>query len=95
MQLELSRRIEDDLGVIGAYIAQHNSVRAQTFLDELIAEIERVARQPFSFRLRPDIGPDARVAVYGNYVILFRIVGQVVRVERVVHGARRLSQLFP
>lgn len=95
MQLELSPRIEDDLGVIGAYIAQHNPVRAVTFLEELIAEIERVARQPFSFRLRLDIGPDARAGVYGNYVILFRVIGQVVRVERVVHGARRLSELFP
>jgi len=31
------------------------------------------------------------MAVYGNYLILFRIVDKTVRVERVIHGARNLS----
>src|SRR5665213_4416422 len=72
MRLELSARIESDLSDIGDYIALHNPIRARSFVDELIAEIERVGRHPLTFRLRPDIGPEARAAVYGNYVILFR-----------------------
>lgn len=39
------------------------------------------------YRPRPEIGDDARLAPFGHYDILFRIiVGQVVRIERVVYG---------
>jgi plasmid stabilization system protein ParE len=49
-----------------------------------------VSRQPQLYRLRPEIGADARAAFVGRYVILFRIHGGVVRIERVVHGGRDL-----
>jgi len=95
VRLELGPRVEDDLSEIGDYIALHNPIRARTFIDELIAEIERIGEYPLSYRLRPDIGTEARAAVHKNYLILFRIVGGVVRVERVVHGRRDLPKLFP
>ena len=86
MRLELSHLIESDLEAIGEYIARHNPTRAATFVEQLIGEIQRVAHQPMSFRLRPDIGPEARMSVYGRYVILFRVMQDVVRIERVLHG---------
>jgi toxin ParE1/3/4 len=46
------------------------------------------------YRLRPELGDDARMALVGRYVILFRIVGEVVRIERVVYGGRDLLALF-
>jgi plasmid stabilization system protein ParE len=46
------------------------------------------------YQLRPDIGPDARLAVVGRYVILFRFVEDVVYIERVVYGGRELPPLF-
>ena len=95
MRLELAPRVEDDLSDIGDYIALHSPTRAATFVDELIAQIERIGEYPFSYRLRPDIGTEARAAIHKNYLILFRIIGGVVRVERVVHGRRDLPQLFP
>jgi toxin ParE1/3/4 len=95
VRLELGPRIESDLNDIGEYIALHNPIRAGTFVDELIAQIERIGEFPFSYRLRPDIGPEARAAIHKNYLILFRITGGVVRVERVVHGRRDLPKLFP
>jgi toxin ParE1/3/4 len=95
VRLELAPRVESDLTDIGEYIALHNPIRARTFVDELIAQIERIGQYPFSYRLRPDIGTEARAAVHQNYLILFRIVGEVVRVERVVHGRRDLPKLFP
>ena len=49
---------------------------------------------PLLYQLRPDIGDDARIKVIGRYVILFRIDGAVVRVERVVFGGRDLPPLF-
>jgi hypothetical protein len=37
---------------------------------------------------------DARLAVVGRYVILFHIVGEMVRIERVIFGGRDLPTLF-
>ena len=37
---------------------------------------------------REDLATGLRMAPMGNYVIFFRIVEGVVRIERVLHGAR-------
>ncbi len=47
-----------------------------------------------STRLRPEIGKGARMAIVGRYVILFRTMAKVVRIERVVYGGRDLLALF-
>jgi plasmid stabilization system protein ParE len=44
--------------------------------------------------LRPEIGEGARMAMVGRYVILFRTIGEAVRIERVVYGGRDLLALF-
>jgi hypothetical protein len=33
------------------------------------------------------------MAVFGDYVILFRVMGEVVSIRRVVHGARDLKRV--
>ena len=40
--------------------------------------------------VRPEDGEQARLATVGNYAILFRVVGKVVRLERVTYGGRNL-----
>lgn len=46
------------------------------------------------YQLRPEIGEDARLTVVGCYVILFRILSECVRIERVVFGDRHLPALL-
>lgn len=46
------------------------------------------------YRVRPEIGTDARLATADSYVILFRVMGTVVRIERIVHGSRDLIGLL-
>lgn len=94
MRLQYSAFVESDLEAIGAYIARHNPERAATFAEELLSEIQRVGQAPFSFRLRPDIAPTARAATLGNYVILFKVDGEVVRIVRVAQGSRNLSEIY-
>ncbi len=53
-----------------------------------------MGENPLLYRLRPEIGPDAWLTAFGRYVILFRLSGDVARVERVVHGARDLLQML-
>jgi toxin ParE1/3/4 len=90
MRVELSGFVEGDLDTIADYIAQDNPSRAVSFLREIGAQILAVGQNP----LRPEIGEGARMAIVGRYVILFRTMGEVVRIERVVYGGRDLLALF-
>ena len=94
MRLEVSRFIEGDLDDIASYIAQDNPRRAVTFIKEIRAKFLDVQRNPLLYQLRPDIGEEARMATVGNYAILFRIIAEVVRIERVTYGGRDLPAIF-
>lgn len=94
MRLEVSRFIEGDLDDIASYIAQDNRRRAVTFIKEIRAKFLDVQRNPLLYQLRPDIGEEARMATVGNYAILFRIIAEVVRIERVTYGGRDLPAIF-
>ncbi len=65
-----------------------------SFLREIRAQILAVGQNPLLYQLRPEIGEGARMAIVGRYVILFRTMGEVVRIERVVYGGRDLLALF-
>ncbi len=94
MRLELSRFIEGDLEAIADFIAEDNPRRAVSFIHEIWHAIVRIGKQPLLYQLRPEIGEGARLAVVGRYVVLFRVVGRKVRIERVVYGGRDLPNLF-
>ncbi len=94
MVILYAQDVEGDLDALAEYIAADNPRRAVSFLREVYAEIERIGQGPLLYQLRPDIGPDARLAVVGRYVILFRSAEDVVYIERVVYGGRELSRLF-
>jgi len=94
MFVELSSFIESDLEAIADYIAQDNPMRAVSFIREIREELRLVGQNPLLYQLRPEIGEDARLAVVGRYVILFHILGEVVRIERVIFGGRDLPTLF-
>jgi toxin ParE1/3/4 len=68
--------------------------RAVSFIGEIRNKVRAIGRQPALYRLRPEIGPDARMAVVGRYILLFRILNNSVRIERVVFGGRDLPALF-
>ncbi len=94
MRVEFSAFVEGDLVAIADYIAEDNPNRAIEFLREIREEIRRLGKNPLIYRLRPEIGEEARLAIVGRYVILFRTRGRVVRVERVVFGGRDLPLLL-
>ena len=94
MRLEFSLWVEGDLDTIADFIAQDNPQRAVTFIREIRQKIDKVGQQPLVYQLRPEIGEGARMAVVGRYVILFRILGDAVRIERVVYGGRDLPPML-
>jgi len=84
MRVEFSKFVESDLEAIADYIEQDNPRRAVSFIREMRERIQKVGRNPLAYRVRPELGEDAGMAVVGRYVILFRVVVDVVRIERVV-----------
>lgn len=94
MRLELSPFIENDLDDIADYIAQDNPSRAVTFIQDIRAKFQDIHRNPLYYQLRSDIGSEARMATISSYAILFRVVGGVVRIERVTYGGRDLPGVY-
>ena len=94
MRLELSRFVAGDLDDIATYIAQDSPRRALMFIQDIRTKFQAIQRNPLIYQLRPDIGDEARMATVGNYAILFRVVGEAVRIERVTYGGRDLPATF-
>jgi plasmid stabilization system protein ParE len=94
MRLRLSSFVPVDLEEIADYIAQDSPRHAARVLRALRAKMTEIARQPLIYQLRPEIGVEARLAAVGNYLILFRIRRNAVRIERVVHGSRDLLPII-
>ena len=94
MQLKFSRFIEGDLDEIADFIAQDNPRRAVTFIKEIRSKFTEIQNNPLAYQLRSDIGDEARMVTVGNYAILFRIMGDTVRIERVAYGSRDLPNVL-
>jgi plasmid stabilization system protein ParE len=94
MRLRFYPFVKNDLAEISEYIS-NDSPSPCCELDSCAAvEYCEIAKYPMLFRIRPELGADARLASVGNYAILFRIRGQEVRIERVVHASRDLVPLI-
>jgi toxin ParE1/3/4 len=57
-------------------------------------QCRRIGQSPLGYTSREDLAPGLRMAPIGRYVIFFRVLGDVVRIERVLHGARDLLTMF-
>lgn len=89
-----SPQSRQDLFDIGDYIAQDSVTNARRFVKALRDQCERIGRAPLGYVSREDLAPALRMAAFGNYVVFFRVLESVIRIERVLHGARNLPTLF-
>jgi toxin ParE1/3/4 len=91
----LSRLAERDLTGIGDYIARDSPRRAITFVRELRARCAAIAKAPKAGALRPELGADIRVVIFGRHLIAYHEDEGGVPIDRVLHSARDLAKLFP
>lgn len=89
--ITVSKQARQDLVDIWLYIADNNPYAADTLLDRLHEKISYLADHPLLGPTRPDIAPNLRYLVSGNYLILYRLLQESVEIVRVLHGARNLS----
>jgi toxin ParE1/3/4 len=82
---------------IGRVIRQDNPARAETFVAEIYSRCQSLATMARAFPLLPEWEEQGiRRRSYGNYLIFYRIAGDVVEILHILHGARDYSGvLFP
>lgn len=83
-----------DLFAIQDFIASENPARAATFLKELEAALLSLAKTPRRGAPRDHIAPGLRLIAHGQYNIFYRVMDDVVRIERILHAAREVEQAF-
>lgn len=93
MRLRRTARAEQDLIDIWRYIARHNEPAANRLLDRIDEKCRLLVRFPEIGPARDDIAPGLRYVPYGSYLILYRLLPNVVEIVRVVHGRRDLSSV--
>lgn len=94
MRCILTALAEADLEEIGDYIADDNPLRAVSFIHELRKHCTKLANMPKAYPLRTSLAPGIRIAPYGHYLVLYSDHAEHVLIERVLHGARNIEDLF-
>jgi toxin ParE1/3/4 len=99
MRCELSPQAVADLKEIGDYVARDNPQRAASFVADLLAHSQRIAERPEAYPARPELGERMRSAAHQRFVvfsrerhvIFFTASPELVRVERIIHSARDIT----
>ena len=94
MKVRLTPGAEADLEGIGDRIAERSPTRAVSYVRELRTRCLHIGEFPHAGPPRPRWGEGIRIAVYGKYLIVYRVREEVVQIHRVVHGSRDLDALF-
>jgi toxin ParE1/3/4 len=92
-RLVITPRAAADLEDIGDYIAEDKPAAADRLVARLREASELLGETPRLGMARPDIAPDVRHFPIGNYLILYRALGDGAEIVRYVHGRRRLRDL--
>ena len=91
------RRAQLDLLEIQAYLLRDDPAATTRLIDQLVAELERLATfssrgaRPRDERLRK---AGYRYVVPGQYLIFYKVLRSYVRVYRVLHGRRMYRDLL-
>jgi toxin ParE1/3/4 len=83
-----------DVDAIWAYLEPRNPTAARRMMDRLDARFQLLQQSPESGEIRDDINTDVRQAIVQPYVVYYRLEPGVVRILRVVHGARKMPDAF-
>ena len=92
----LAPQARTDIDEIADYIlVQSGTVEvADRLIDSLYSRFLLLAKYPQAGRQRDDLWPGLRMFPVGDFVVLYRIEGDDVVIDRVVRGSRDLEALF-
>lgn len=87
----LSPRAARDLEEIGDFIARDSPARAVSFIEELLAKCDVIAKTPAAWPKPPGLALGVRRAVHQRYLLFYTVHARHVRIERILHGARDID----
>jgi len=87
-------RARQDLIDIWQFVAQSNPEAADALLDAIDVKCNLLGEHPYLGPSKEDIRPGLRYLVIGQYVSLYKVDKDAVRIVRVLHARRDLDSLF-
>jgi toxin ParE1/3/4 len=93
-QIVRFRKAEEDLVAISKYIALDNPTAAARWLDQIEEKFELLAKYPYMGEAVDDIHAGLRRFTHGKYLILYEPHEAGIGLVRILHGARRIEDLF-
>lgn len=84
----------DDLRQIWAYIAQDNVAAADHLIDEFERTLGLLARNPHMGQSVEQYRTGLRRFTVGSYLLFYERTEDGIRLVRVLHGGRRIEDLF-
>jgi toxin ParE1/3/4 len=83
-----------DVVAISEYISQDKPYAAARWLEELDRTLDRLASNPFAGETVEHLAADMRRQCFGKYLIFYVPIKGGIEVRRILHGARRIEDLF-
>ena len=95
MAHRLAPEARADLVELWSYVGDERNIEtADRLVDSITARFLLLSRHPGVGRRRDDLRAGIHSFPVGNYVVLYRIEGDDVVIQRVVRGSRDLEALF-
>lgn len=83
-----------DVVAISEYISSDNPYAAARWLEELDQALKRLALQPFAGESVEHLAPGMRRQCFGKYLLFYLPIKDGIELQRVLHGARKIDELF-
>ena len=93
-RLKLTIRARQDITELAGYIANDSPQKASLFTLHLIKKCQWVAEHPFMGRPRTDLAAGLRSTVFGNHIIFYQVLSDIVEITRVLHGSRNIKHIM-
>lgn len=94
MKVIFSPRATEDIEEIGDYIFNDNPKAALKFVSDLRFRCDALKNAPQGGMLRPELGEATRSVPVGRYVIFYTANPDEIRIERILHGARDIPNVY-
>ena len=94
MQIKWHRKARQDLRHLRAYIAEDNPQAAASVARSILQAVERLPENPAIGRPGRVMGTRELVVAGTPYLVPYRVMGDVIVILRVLHGARQWPDHF-
>lgn len=90
MKLQISQPARDDLVDLWEFIAEHDELAADRYIDHMRLRARELIRSPHLGRMRREIHPGIRSLLFRNHLIFYRVKKTSVQILCILHGSMDL-----